>query len=278
MNLGLLTITHDEPDFLQRMLASVEGVVDGPTVATHIGEQDESFEILSDFGADVTREDWREFDGSFNALFQRAHGRAGRWLLMGASHLFRGELPDLNPSVPCYMVEYERGPYTYRVENLLRGDIEWSISAPVHGIIEPCFLEARKPIDGISIYEDESNGRRPEKIARYLPVCEKMVADDPTPRAVFYLARTYFDLGRYEEAVEHYDWRIRMGAAFEEEWWYAHYMRGVALIRQAKFSEGRAALLAAYHLRPTRAEPLHAICKSMNPPDDLLFIEREVYA
>jgi len=278
MTLGLLTVTHDEPDYLRQMLASVQDVIDGPTLATHIGDEDETAEILRDFGAEVEREDWADFDGTWNKLFARARYRADRFLYMGASHILQrhGDL-TFDPTVPCYMVTYRRGPYDYRLDNLLRGDIRWSINAPVHGIIEPCFIEERRNLDELVVFEDESNGRRPEKLARYLPICERMVQEKPTPRAVFYLARTYFDLGRFEEAIEMYDRRIRMGG-WEEEAWHAQYMKGVAQIRLAQFAEGRNTLLAAYLRRPSRAEPLHAICKSMNPPDDLLFVEKDVYA
>lgn len=279
MTTALLTVTHDEPTTLPTMLESVRDVVDGPTLAFHVGENEETMEILHEHGAEVERREWSDFDGTWGELFERAEGRADRLLYMGASHILkpRDEPCELDPKVPCYMVWYQRGNYDYRLENLLRGDIRWSISAPVHGIILPCFEQERQPLDTYTIYEDESNGRRPEKIARYLPICERMVAQNPKDaRAVFYLARTYFDLGRFEEAVAMYERRITMGG-WDEEVWHAHYMKGLAQIRMGEFGEGRLTLLAAYLRRPQRAEPLHAICKSMLPPDDLLFIETEVY-
>ena len=278
MTVGLLTITHDEPETLPAMLASVRDLITGPTLAFHIGERDETEEILREWGAEVHRKTWDGFDGSWTQLFALAQGRADRWLYMQANSTLQAEpLPDL-ADTPCFMVRYRRGPYEYRLPNLLRGDIEWVINAPVHGTLEPSFFEERRNLDALIVQESDADGRRPEKLARYLPICEQMVKDNPTPRAVFYLARTYFDLGRFKEAIEHYDWRIRLGG-WDEEQWHAMYMRGVALIRLARFAEGRAALLAAYNFRPTRAEPLHAICKSMHPPgDDLLFIEHDVYA
>lgn len=267
------------------MLASVRDLIDGPTIAYHIGEKPETADILRDFGAEVTVKQWDGFDGSWTQLFAEARGRADRWLYMQANHeLVRyGELAELGrppnrEQTPCFMIRYRRGPYEYRLPNLLRGDIEWSINAPVHGTLEPSFFDERLPLDLIAVQEHDDDGRRPEKIQRYLPIMEQQVTDNPSPRNIFYLARTYFDLGRFEEAIEHYDWRIRLGG-WEEEQWHAMYMRGVSLIRLGRFAEGRAALLAAYTFRPTRAEPLLAICKSMNPPaDDLLFIEPDAYA
>lgn len=261
------------------MLPSVRDLIDGPTIAYHIGEHDETPEILREFGAEITVKNWDGFDGSWTQLFAEARGRADRFLYMQANHeLVRdGELPDLN-GAPCHMIRYRRGPYEYRLPNLLRGDIEWSINAPVHGTLEPSFFAERQQLDAIAVQEYDDDGRRPEKIQRYLPIMEKQVADDPTPRNVFYLARTYFDLGRFDEAIEHYDWRIRLGG-WEEEQWHAMYMRGVSLIRLSRFAEGRSALLAAYNFRPTRSEPLMAICRSMNPPgDDVLFVEPDAYA
>ncbi len=278
MTIALLTITHDEPVLLPAMLDSVRELIDGPKIAFHIGQHDETAEILAADGFEVHRRNWENFDGSWNAMFAHARGKADRFLNMQAnSTLERTEpLPELG-DVPCFMLRYRRGPYEFRLPNLLRGDIEWRVNAPVHGTIEPDFFEERRPLDSLAVNETDADGRRPEKIARYLPICERMVAQNPTPRAVFYLARTYFDVGRWDDAIIMYERRINMGG-WEEEAWHAHYMKGVAQIRKGDFLNGRLTLMAAYQRRPSRAEPLMAICRSMNPPDDLLFIEPDAYA
>ncbi len=278
MSLGLLTITHDEPALLPAMLGSVRELIDGPKLAFHIGEQDETAELLKADGFEVQRRGWDNFDGSWSALFAHARYKADRFLYMQANSTLEqeGELPEL-ADVPCCMIRYRRGPYEYRLPNLLRGDIKWWINAPVHGTLEPSFFDERQPLDVIAVNESDADGRRPEKIARYLPLMEQQVAGDPTPRNVFYLARTYFDVGRWDDAIAMYERRISMGG-WEEEAWHAHYMKGVAQIRKGDFLNGRLTLMAAYHRRPSRSEPLFAICRSMNPPDDLLFIEPDAYA
>ncbi len=278
MTLGLLTITHDEPVLLPGMLDSVRDLIDGPKFAFHVGEQNETADLLAADGFDVQRRQWDNFDGSWTAMFAHARGKADRFLYMQANSTLEqtGPLTALG-DVPCYMLRYRRGPYEYRLPNLLRGDIEWKINAPVHGTLEPSFFDERQPLDALAVNESDADGRRPEKIARYLPLMEQQVAEDPTPRNVFYLARTYFDVGRFDEAIELYERRINMGG-WEEEAWHAHYMKGVALIRKGDFLNGRLTLMAAYQRRPSRAEPLMAICRSMNPPDDLLFIETDAYA
>ncbi len=283
MTLGLLAITHDETMLLPAMLDSVRHLIDGPKLAYHIGEEPDTAEMLEADGFDVQRRQWDNFNGTWTALFAEARGKADRFLYMQANSTLEqtGPLPELG-DVPCYMIRYRRGPYEYRLPNLLRGDIEWAINAPVHGTLEPSFFDHRLPLDTIAVNESDADGRRPEKIERYLPLMEKQVAENATPRNVFYLARTYFDVGRFDEAIEMYERRINMGGnyeMFEEEAWHAQYMKGVAQVRKGDFRNGRNTLLAAYQRRPSRAEPLHALCKSMNPPgDDLLFIEPEAYA
>ncbi len=276
MSTGLLTITHDETMLLPAMLASVQDLIDGPTIAFHVGMHYETPAILRDFGAEVRVREWTD-DRLWNELFALARGRADRFLTMSANSVIEGDLPHLANEVPCYMIRHRRGPYEFRLPNLIRGDIEWTVSRPCHATLEPSFFAERQPLDDLVVQISDDDGRRPEKIARYLPICEQMVAENPgDARAVFYLARTYFDVGRFEDAIEMYDRRIRMGG-WDEEVWHSHYMKGVAQIRLAKFEDGRNTLLAAYLRRPSRAEPLHAICKSMLPPDDLLFIESDVY-
>lgn len=279
MTVGLLTITYDEPDTLPDMLASVRELVDGPTIGFHIGERDETPEILAAFdGAEVHRRDWQNFDGSWTELFKVAHGRADRWLYMQANSVLErnGDL-ELDPDVPCYMIRYRRGIYEYRLPNLLRGDVEWSITGAVHGHLMPVFAEERRPSQALIVQESDADGRRPEKTARYLPICEQMVADNPDDaRAVYYLARTYFDVGRYAEALELWDRRLRMGG-WAEELWHAHYMKGITLFMLGQPEEGKLALVSAFLRRPSRAEPLWALTQMMAPPPDDLFIEPRAY-
>lgn len=295
MTVGLLTITYDEPDTLPAMLASVRDVIDGPAIAFHIGEKDETAEILAAFdGAEVHRKEWANFDGSWNALFKLAKGRADRFLYMQANSVLLGntfggdaQMGELTPTkfrlpelgeTPCYMLRYRRQMYEYRLPNLLRGDIEWSINAPVHGFLEPTFEAERKPLDELIVQESDADGRRPEKTARYLPIIEKMAAENPDDaRAAYYLARTLQEVGRYEEALEAYDRRLRMGG-WDEELWHAHYMKGLCQMVMGLEGEGRLTLISAYLRRPTRAEPLWMLTQSMlPPPGDLMMIEPRAY-
>jgi len=116
------------------------------------------------------------------------------------------------------------------------------------------------------------------------------------PRATFYLAQCYRDLGNLPMAVEWYEKRTTMGG-WAEEVWYSHYQ--IARLQQRLGISWMLVLsqyLRAYEFRPARIEPLYHVAKfyrenqqyclghlfsqaglSAVYPDDLLFIERNVY-
>lgn len=114
-------------------------------------------------------------------------------------------------------------------------------------------------------------------------------------RTAFYLAQTLRDGGRHGEAGAMYARRIALGG-WDEEIWYSRFMMArchQALGDEARFVTG---CLEAYNLRPTRAEPLHALAEhyrktgrnetcamlaevglNLPPPSDVLFVDEQVY-
>ncbi len=79
-------------------------------------------------------------------------------------------------------------------------------------------------------------------------------------RTVFYLAQTYRELGRTEDALRLYRQRMTMGG-FEEERWYASYR---AALLETEWSARSAALMASWEARPWRLEPLYELAKECN--------------
>src|SRR5262249_24368781 len=75
-------------------------------------------------------------------------------------------------------------------------------------------------------------------------------------RSVFYLARTWRDMGAPEKSLEAYTRRASMGG-WAEEVWYSLY-EGAKLSERLKFPPETIShrYLAAYEYRPQRAEPL----------------------
>jgi tetratricopeptide (TPR) repeat protein len=119
----------------------------------------------------------------------------------------------------------------------------------------------------------------------------EVLADDPTPRAAFYIANTLRDLGRTQEAVEAYVRRAGMTGNAQETFW-SIYQVG-CLLEPTDPATARRVYLDAFGYRPSRAEPLHHLARLANntgehhtalayaekaltlpPSSDELFVER----
>lgn len=126
---------------------------------------------------------------------------------------------------------------------------------------------------------------------------EALKTEPNNSRYQFYLAQSYFDSQQWDKATEAYYKRVEMGG-WEEECYYSLFR--VALIAMAQEKEWpviQQKLLDAYDYRPCRAEPLHAIARSLRmmnrpraaymfakeaaqipyPQQDILFIDTNVY-
>ena len=126
---------------------------------------------------------------------------------------------------------------------------------------------------------------------------EALKTEPDNSRYQFYLAQSYFDSQQWDKATEAYYKRVEKGG-WEEECYYSLFR--VALIAMAQEKEWpviQQKLLDAYDYRPCRAEPLHAIARSLRmmgrpraaymfakeaaqipyPQQDILFIDTNVY-
>jgi glycosyltransferase involved in cell wall biosynthesis len=126
---------------------------------------------------------------------------------------------------------------------------------------------------------------------------EALKTEPNNSRYQFYLAQSYFDSQQWDKATEAYYKRVEMGG-WEEECYYSLFR--IALIAMAQEKEWpviQQKLLDAYDYRPCRAEPLHAIARSLRmmnrpraaymfakeaaqipyPQQDILFIDTNVY-
>ena len=145
-----------------------------------------------------------------------------------------------------------------------------------------------------------SRSTDPDKYRRDAEVLEQELLKEPYhPRNLFYLAQSYRDAGETAKAILAYRKRASMTQGFEEEAY-------ISLYQAAKLEaacggtdvEVVNGFLVAYERRPTRAEPLWQIAKTLRergrikaaypfasgayalprPVEDLLFVEEEVYA
>jgi tetratricopeptide (TPR) repeat protein len=116
-------------------------------------------------------------------------------------------------------------------------------------------------------------------------------------RYMFYLAQSYRETGRLEEALEWYGRRVAAGG-WRDEVWYSLYQAGrVRQMLGRGWGEVLESLLMAYEYDPSRLEPLYLLVRYYRErgqyqtgyllarayteaayPSGGLFVERDVYA
>jgi glycosyltransferase involved in cell wall biosynthesis len=296
----LVMIVRNEASVIARCLESVKRYISYWVIAD-TGSIDATKEIvreiLEDIPGELHEDCWKDFGHNRTINIQRSRGKGDYLLLMNADEVLNvaGDFPS-TLEAEAYLIRYE-GDLDYHVPLLVRSDVNWYYEGSTHEHIaaDRPFQAFKMPQLTMTHFYD--GGMRKEKYQRDIDLLEKEVAAKPeNARAVFYLAQSYRDIGSYARAMELYERRATMGG-WDEEVWYAAYQVG-----RMRHLLGMAwplvldAYLAAYAYRPARLEPLYYIAKHHREngepglaylyarmitetayPDDLLFIERNVY-
>lgn len=212
----------------------------------------------------------------------------------------------LQPGV-SYNLEKHHSESRYAVPaliNIRASKFRWE--GPVHNLLRvlegPGLARARK--DVWIVYHAhqgaKSHGLTAEqKYSRDAEILEKEMLKDPSnTRNQMHLGQSYRDAGQHEKAIVAYRKRVAMEGGWDEERFVSQLEIGKLHVRTgAPESVVLSELLAAYHLRPTRAEPLYELTiyfrqkKSYamaalfaragiqtEKPDDGLYVVESVYA
>jgi tetratricopeptide (TPR) repeat protein len=113
----------------------------------------------------------------------------------------------------------------------------------------------------IFIRDIGDGGSKSDKFERDVRLLLEGIKDEPNNvRYYFYLANSYHDLGKYEEAIPVYKKRIELGG-WQEEVWYSYYRIGKCYHSLNKFSEALNYWLEGYDYYPNRLEAIYEIIK-----------------
>src|SRR5689334_13486039 len=110
---------------------------------------------------------------------------------------------------------------SYYNTRLLRRDCSAHYAGATH---EYLAVEATaRRLTGLWFFDHARGSSRKDKFSRDIGLLMDDLQRDPAnPRTMFYLAQTYMDAGRHDEASAWYERRIAVGG-WEEEIWYSMY-------------------------------------------------------
>ena len=297
-------IVRNEAEIIERCLASVLPAIDHYVICDTGSTDDTVARIRSFMDArgvegEIHGTTFHDFGSARNEALDRCRDSRGAfdYILLTdadmelriADPAFRGML-----EAPAYAVrQYNR--LSYYNTRILRRDHRARYVGMTHE-----YLAAGWPVprlEALSFYDHASGSSRSTKFERDIPLLQMELERDPrNGRAMFYLAQTYRGNGDHRLAIEWYR-RCAEAGGWDEEVWYALYS---AALSHRDLGEEEAFIrtaLEAYALRPTRAEPLHALSRyyreheryeeamevaekgaALPQPADNLFVHADVYA
>ena len=153
------------------------------------------------------------------------------------------------------------------------------------------------PFEVCHINDIGDGGCKSDKFERDIRLLLQEIVEDPqNGRAHFYLAQSYKDLGRAEEAISYYKKRIEIGG-WVEEVWYSHYMIGKCYEMLKDEHSMELWMNKGFQFYPRRAENIYHLTQYFRvtsqhhkayhyylkgkdipyPTDNLLFLEESVY-
>ena len=302
--LCLNMIVKNESKIITRLLQSVIGIVDTYCICD-TGSTDNTKEIITNFftakgiSGEVFSEPFQNFGYNRTVAMQRAAGKADYLLLLDADMVlvvtpdFKKE--DLKEG--AYQITQQGGTLLYYNTRLIKSTIGATCVGPTHEYysIPHGYQTAKLPT--LSIRDIGDGGAKSDKFERDIRLLKGGLETEPkNGRYMFYLANSYRDNGKKEEAIEWYKKRIEVGG-WAEEIWNSAYHIGTCYKDLKKDADAIYWWLEAYNLRPSRAESIYQLVKHYRitakhalalqfyklgsaipfPKDDVLFIEKDVY-
>ena len=206
------------------------------------------------------------------------------------------EFKDFKMKVPGYTVIQQNGSLKYHNNRFHQCAYEWKCVGATHEYWSGDPTE-KIPYEIFFIDDVNDGGCKSDKFERDIRLLSEDLKEDPkNGRTYFYLAQSYKDSGKFEEAIKHYKKRIEVGGWYEEVW-QAHYQIAKCYECLKQPEEMEAWALKAFKFHPHRAEPIFFLVQYFKdryehfkayqyylkgkdipfPKNDVLFIEYSIY-
>lgn len=261
-------IVKNESKIITRLFDSVIDIID-TYVICDTGSTDNTKQIITDYFSNnddphknrdgiLFDEPFKDFGHNRTIAIERAKNMADYILLLDADMIVKIENFD-SSVLDCdyYLIKQKSSAMTYYNTRLVKGNIDVNYVGPTH---EFCNIKKRDKtcikLNSIWIEDIGDGGCKSDKFQRDIKLLSNALEKEPNnERYLFYLARSYHDIGEHIKAINFYRKRISAGG-WPEEVWYSYLSIGRCWLSLGKSDEFINAMHMAYFYRPSRGEPL----------------------
>lgn len=303
VTLCLNMIVKNESKVILRMLETVAPLIDCYCICD-TGSTDDTRELITTFfqgkniPGKIIEEPFVDFSHNRNVALRGCEGMSDYILLMDADmKLEIGTFQKEDLTKNAYTLYQGHEGFYYQNTRIVKNDGTCRYLGVTHeyvdkssdGVIDKTKLFIRDVGDG---------GCKSNKFERDIALLSKGIVDEPNNvRYYFYLASSFYALGKFTEAIEMYTKRITMGGWYQEVW-YSHYQIGHCYKSQDRMSDAINAWINAFEVIPKRIENLYeiihhyrvigkqklakafydmAMAQTHPHKDDFLFLHNDVY-
>jgi glycosyltransferase involved in cell wall biosynthesis len=312
----LVMIVKNESEVIKRCLDSVKDYIDYWVICdtgSTDGTQNIIKDAMSEYGieGELHESEWKDFGRNRTESLNLSKGKCDYRLIIDADDVLQvTDLENLFKDLTedSYKIKIELGVISYFRTQLVRSNQDWKYVGVLHeypegpkdvelteGYIEEAIMIA-------SVSGDKKDMKGKDKYYNDALIFEKelVVNQDLEPglkaRYQFYLGQSYRDAGLYDRSIDAYQARVDLGG-WPEEVYISLYMIGKMKHALGKpDSEVIDAFMKAWEYRPVRLEApynlirflaskkryfyaftIASMCIRMQPCDDILFVESDVW-
>lgn len=268
--LCLNMIVKNESKIIIRLLESVYSIIDCYCICD-TGSTDNTLDLIKDFfkskniSGEIFHEPFVNFEHNRNVSLNYAKSFADYIIFLDADMIL-----NINDFSMHDMINYDAGhifqgndSFYYHNARILKSTIDSKYVGYTHEYLsvpddsKVNLLRKNK----IFIMDIGDGGSKGNKVERDIKLLKESLKDDPeNPRSHFYLANTYYDSGKYEEALPWYEKRTKLNA-WEQEVWYSYYRIGSIYNNLNKHDKAIENWLKATEIVPHRIENFYCIIK-----------------
>lgn len=261
-------IVKNESKIIERLLKSTLSVIDTYCICD-TGSTDNTQEIIKSFfdkhniKGKIVNEPFKNFCHNRNYALKACLGMSDYVLLLDADMILQNDGFNKNilKSAMGFCLVQKSGSLQYHNLRLVKNNGEFEYKGVTHEYLSSPEGATIKILDSLYIIDIGDGGSKTDKFERDIRLLTQGIKDEPNnSRYYFYLANSYFDLNRNNEAIKYYEKRIEKGG-WDEEVWYSHYRIGLCYEREGDMIKAINSWLNAHEIIPSRLENMYKIIK-----------------
>jgi tetratricopeptide (TPR) repeat protein len=263
-------IVKNESCIIERLLESVSNIIDSYCICD-TGSTDNTSEIITKFFKEknipgkIVYEPFKNFEYNRNFALQSCIGMGDYVLLLDAD--MQLQINNFNKELlkhyDAFYIFQKNNCMIYKNIRIVKNNGLFSYKGVTHEYISipknSVLIQLNK--EHIFIIDIGDGGSKVDKFERDIKLLLNGIENEPkNDRYYFYLANSYNDCGKYNEAIEIYKKRIEM-AGWNQEVWYSYYRIGLAYKNLGQIEKAIYYWLLGYEYSSDRIEGLyHIIC------------------